>query len=224
MPRKPAVRRAGRTPERREIDPFQPDHRLAPGDRRARSPGRRAIRSRGRSTGAASRSSCSTPAGCTAPARIRCTSSSCEQGQRAIAGADLARVRRRRTRRAGAGRRDDRRGAARDRAPGDARGQQDRRQARARRRRSDFYQLGFEPVARDFGRARPRRRAICSTRSSSARRSSRRQRASRERRRPAEPSRLRTGRPTKRDRRRHRRPAERRQVVAASTGCCKRSG
>ncbi len=54
MPRKSPVRRAGRPPERREIDAFQPDDRLAPRDRRAdRRHDARFARAAGRS-GAAS--------------------------------------------------------------------------------------------------------------------------------------------------------------------------
>ncbi len=53
--------------------PFQPDDRLAPRDRALLWPGRPAIPSPGRSRGGARRFSSLTRAGCTAPARIRCT-------------------------------------------------------------------------------------------------------------------------------------------------------
>ena len=80
MPRKTAVCRARRPPERRQVDPLQPNHRLAPRDRRA---DRRHDARRARAARRLARrdvSSSSTPAGCTAPARIRCTSSSSSRG------------------------------------------------------------------------------------------------------------------------------------------------
>ena len=145
MPRKLAVCRAGRPPQRGEIDAFQPHdrHRAARSSRR--SPGRRAMRWRGRSSWR----------GVDLPAVRYRGAVRRERGSAARAGRPAGAARDRRRRSAGVPgrwprgprlrRRDDRARAARDRPAGALRGQQDRRQARAGRR-SEFYQLGFEPV------------------------------------------------------------------------------
>ena len=104
------------------------------------------------------RSSCSTPADCTAPARIRCTSWSSQQGQRAIvarrsAGASSSMAARgwcpatRRSRASCA------RPAVRCCSPS-TRPMTSASQTSA----MEFYQLGFEPVRRDLRRARHGRR------------------------------------------------------------------
>ena len=111
------------------------------------------------------RSSCSIRADCTARARIRCTNWSSQQGQRAIAGADLLVLLVDGREGLVSGRRDDRARAARDRPAGDAGDQQDRRQARARRRRWSSISSDSSrccEISAEHGRASP----ICSTRSS----------------------------------------------------------
>ena len=110
-------------------------------------------------------SSCSIRGGCTARARIRCTTWSSSRGS-ARSSAPISGLPGRWTGGAGLRRRDDRARAARDRPARYPRDQQDGRQARAEAA-LEFYQLGFEPVLRDLGRARHRASPICSTRSSS---------------------------------------------------------
>ena len=111
--------------------------------------------------------------------------------------------------------------------PGAARHQQDRRQARAQPARSEFYQLGFEPVieiSAEHGTAsataRRDRRAARGRRAAS---SADRRRRLRRRRSPPVPSRRAPTRRRSETTRRHRRPAERREVVAGQPAAEARS-
>ncbi len=119
-----------------------------------------------------------------------------QQGHRAIATADLHRVRHRRQGRARVGRRGDRGDGAAERAARHRRGQQDRRPQGAGARRR-VLRAGVRPGDRDRGRARLRRR-----------------RPARRGDQPAGHRQDRGARRASRDEGRDHRPAERRQVVA----------
>ena len=150
MPREnaPKLRRRARRPaECREVDAVQPHHRLAPGDRRAdRRHDARFARAAGRLARRAV-SSCSTPAGCSARARIRCTSWSSGRGSgRLPAPISWCFVVDGREGLVPGDERDRRASCAQTGRPVIARHQQDRRQAGAATSALEFYQLGFEPV------------------------------------------------------------------------------
>ena len=184
-------------------------HRRA--DRRAR----RATRSRSRSSGAARRFELTDTGGMFGASEDPLHELVVAQGQRAIDGADLLVLRRRRPR--GAGRRATRRSRRRCAQTGRpvllAINKTDDK--RARDGALEFYQLGLRPGRRDLGRARHGRRRP-------ARRDRRSGSTARARRRRPEPRGASDGaagarpspQPPTGDRRRDRRPAERRQVVA----------
>ena len=125
--------------------------------RRARSPAPPATSSPPTPNGRARTSRSSTPAACSAPARIRCTSSSLQQGHRAIAIGRPHRVRRRRPGRARLRRRGDCGDRTAERRAGRARRQQDRRSQGAGARRR-VLRARLRAGDADRGRARHRRR------------------------------------------------------------------
>ena len=83
------LRRPRRPPQRREIDALQPPHAVRAARSSRRSRARRATSSRSRSSGRAPTSSWSTPAACSARARIRCTRSCSSAGGARSTTADL---------------------------------------------------------------------------------------------------------------------------------------
>ena len=195
-------RRAGRPAQRGEVNPLQPHHRLPPRDRHRRWPGRPATRMPSPPSGRARPSPWSTPAGCSAPATIRCTSWSSTRAARRCGSADVMVFVVDGREGLVPGRRGDRRRrCGRSTAPVIiAVNKTDDK--RARGRRVEFYGWGSSRWSRSPP-STARASATCSTRSSRCC--------------PARARVAAAGADARRNRRRHRRPAERRQVVAAQS-------